>query len=562
MFGTIRKHQNWLWGVIITVIIITFVVYFSPYSKMNTGRGDTNFGSVDGHKITQNEYVRANQEAELHYFFNTGRFHEDEKNSRFDPMQQTYFWLLLIQKEQEAGIHVSDEAMQQTAWELARRLDRPGAPGTPAMVVDLLRRRGRDESFEGFVRHYAGLQQMISTYGVGGTLVTPEQAKLLYARDHTDVVTEVALFSASNYLASVTVKPEELTQFYSNRLSIYRIPERMQVSYVKFNVTNFLTQAETDLKTNLTELVEENFKRLGTNAAVVFPEAKTPDEVKAKIREKLVRNTGMVAAQKKSLSFATTLFEKQPLRPENLSELAKTNGLEVQVSAPFDRENGPKDLQVAEDFTKAAFSMTDEEPVAGPLVGEDGFYLIALNTRIPSKLPSFDEIKDKVTADYKQFLAMTMAHDSAKVFDQALTNGLAQGKTFAAVAEQQKVKTLDLPPFSISTQTLPQVEGLMPLDQFKQVAFSFAPGKSSGVIPTRQGAMVLYVKSKSPVDEAKMQADMPNFLGFVRRRMQDEAFNTWFNREAEKGLRDTPLAQRAQQQQRPPPTMGPGKAKS
>jgi parvulin-like peptidyl-prolyl isomerase len=157
---------------------------------------------------------------------------------------------------------------------------------------------------------------------------------------------------------------------------------------------------------------------------------------------------------------------------------------------------------------------------------------------------------------------MTMAHDSAKVFDQALTNGLAQGKTFAAVAEQQKVKTLDLPPFSISTQTLPQIEGLMPLDQFKQVAFSFAPGKSSGVVPTRQGAMVLYVKSKSPVDEAKMQADMPNFLGFVRRRMQDEAFNTWFNREAEKGLRDTPLARERAQQQRPPPAMGPGKAKS
>jgi hypothetical protein len=556
MFGTIRKHQNWLWGVIITVIIITFVVYFSPYSKMNAGRGAANFGSIDGHKIIQPEYERAMKEAEVHYFFNTGRFHADEKNTRFDPMQQTYFWLFLIQKEEEAGIQVSREAMDLTAWQLAQRLDRPGQQGTPAMIVELLRRRGLDDTFEGFVRHYAGLQQMISTYGVAGTLMTSEQAKVLYARDHTDVVTELALFSASNHLASVMVTPEAVSQFYSNQLATYRVPERMQVSYVRFNVTNYLQQAETDLKTNLTELVEENFKRLGTNAA---PEAKTPEEVKAKIREKVIRNTAMVAAQKKSLSFATALFEKP--RAEHLQELAGTNGLEVAVSAAFGLEEGPKDLQVGDDFAKAAFSMTDDEQVAGPLLGQDGFYVIAFNKRIPSELPSLDQIKDKVTADYKQFQALSLARKAAETFDLAVTNGLAQGKTFTAVCEEQKVKPIDLPPFSISTQTLPQIEGLMRLDQFKQVAFGFAPGKSSGMVPTHEGAMIVYVKAKLPVDEAKMQADMPNFLGFVRRRMQDEAFNNWFNREAERGLRDTPLA-RERQQQRPPPAMGPGKAKS
>jgi len=49
---------------------------------------------------------------------------------------------------------------------------------------------------------------------------------------------------------------------------------------------NFLAKAEAEwLKTNLTELIEDNFKRFGTN----FMHSKTPEEARAKIREELVR---------------------------------------------------------------------------------------------------------------------------------------------------------------------------------------------------------------------------------------------------------------------------------
>ena len=60
----------------------------------------------------------------------------------------------------------------------------------------------------------------------------------------------------------------------------------MQVSYVRFNVTNFLAQAETQIGTNLAELVEMNYQRLGSN---YFADAKTPDEAKGKIRQQIIR---------------------------------------------------------------------------------------------------------------------------------------------------------------------------------------------------------------------------------------------------------------------------------
>ena len=55
----------------------------------------------------------------------------------------------------------------------------------------------------------------------------------LYKREHQEVATEAVFFSASNYLAGVTVPPSALAQFYTNRLAVYRLPERVQVSYVR-----------------------------------------------------------------------------------------------------------------------------------------------------------------------------------------------------------------------------------------------------------------------------------------------------------------------------------------
>jgi len=284
MFGTIRKHQTWLWAVIITLTIISFVTFLSPNSKMNGGGGNANYGSIDGRKVTATEYRQALEEATLHWFFNTGHFPQDEKNSRFDQMQQSYNWLLLMRKEEEQGIHVGGEAMEQMAWHLCRQFEKQQVTSPAILIQKVLQPRGLADAFEGFVRHYVGLQQMIATYGMSGALVTPQEARMLYQREHQEMAAEVAFFPASNHLAEVTITPEALTQFYSNRMASYHIPQRVQVSYVRFNVTNFMAAAESEMKTNLSEVVEERFRQLGTNSASIFPEAKTPEEVKAKIR--------------------------------------------------------------------------------------------------------------------------------------------------------------------------------------------------------------------------------------------------------------------------------------
>ena len=99
----------------------------------------------------------------------------------------------------------------------------------------------------------------------------------------------------------------------------------------------------------------------------------------------------------------------------------------------------------------------------------------------------------------------------------------------------------------------PEVEQHVTMNQFKQVAFSTPPGKVSPFQETTDGAMILYVKSKLPLDLERMNASLPSFINYVRQSRQNEAFNEWFGKQATMGLRDTPLGQ-----PRPAPTLTPG----
>ncbi len=544
MFGTIRKHQTWLWAVIITLTVISFVVYFSPYSKMNSSvRRPGSYGSINGDKISETDYRNAYRDVDLHTFFMSGGhwLAEDKKRTEQDLEREIYQWLLLNWEQDRLGIHIDEQTAADYARGMLRTFERSGL-NSQMFIERVLQPHGlRVEDFERYVRRYLGIQELITTVGSSGRLVTPQEARSLYERDHQEVSSAAVLFAASNYLASIAVTPQIVSQFYSNRVANYALPERVMVSYVRFNITNYLSQAETTLGTNMNDIIESNFQHLGTNAAVVFPDAKTPAEIKAKIKEQVIRRQALTVASQQANEFAHKLFDLQPAVAANLDALARTNGFSTGLTAPFDREQEPKGLDVGPEFTKAAFGLTPDDPFAGPIAGQDAVYVIALQKRLPYQIPPLDQVSDRVEMDYKLLQAHTRAQEEARNFYQTLTNGLAQGKTFTNICAEAKVKPVEVPLFSISTRSLPELEEQVSLDQLKQAAFSTQPGKPSAPQRTTDGSMVLFVKAKLPVDAARMQTELPNYVSAVRRSRQQEAFDAWFRREAEKGLRDTPL---------------------
>jgi hypothetical protein len=191
------------------------------------------------------------------------------------------------------------------------------------------------------------------------------------------------------------------------------------------------------------------------------------------------------------------------------------------------------------------------------LLGEDAVYVIAFNKRLPSELPSFEQIRARVESDYKYNEAILQARRVGMEFYEKITNGIAQGKTFSAVCEEAKIKPVEIPPFSISTRSLPGIEDRIELEYLKRIAFSTAAGKVSMFQMTSDGGIIMHVKARLPLDEAKLKAELPTFANRIRQSRLNETFQEWFGKELERGLRDTPL-----NRPKTPPVLGSAPAKT
>ncbi len=539
MFRFFRKHR-WILIVAMAVTAITFVFFMGQGGNRGNGSGGTaDFGSVYGHKISMREYMDARNDFNLFYWFHNQEWPVNVPQN--DLEEQIYLRLMLLQKAHDLGIHVSDESAGAAAATLLHSLDRNNQHVTlDIFAKQILASRGLGiADFERFARNDIAIQQLIQTLGLSGELITPQEAASLYERQHQEVQAQAVFFSASNYLSHVTVNPGIIGQFYTNQMAYYRLPDRVQVNYVEFELSNYLASAEQKIgKTNLTEAVEANFRKVGLDGV---PGAKTEAEAKEKIRESLLKQEAVVEARKEANDFATELDNLSVKQASNLATLAKQKGYTVHLTAPFSAQYGPEEFLATESFVKAAFALTPAEPITGPIPGSTAFYVIAFNKQLPSEVPSLDSIRDRVTADFKMLEARAMAVRDGTNFVHVLTNQLASGKSFAAASVAAGFKTETLPPFSLVTTELTGFSERTQINELKQVAFGTPVGQPSNFAETEDGGFILFVEKKLPIDRATMTSQMPEFTAQLRRNRANEAFNIWLQGEANRELRNTPV---------------------
>ncbi|MBC8002017.1 MAG: SurA N-terminal domain-containing protein, partial [Opitutaceae bacterium] len=251
MFGTIRKHQNWLWYIIIFFIVVSFVVYFSPYQKVNDASTQSNFGKINGKEITRGQWETARRETHLFHYLRYKSWPGSSDAARqtgFDVERETYNRLFLLEKMAEMKLQVSPEAAAKWITQvLGSSDDKPfDFRFYDRFVTEALIPHGiTGADFEQFAAHEVARQHLIAVHGQSGRLVTPQEAEFLYRRENQPLDTEIVLVEATNFLSKVQVTPAALAQFYTNNQAAYYLPDRMQVQFIKYDTTNFLVQAAT-----------------------------------------------------------------------------------------------------------------------------------------------------------------------------------------------------------------------------------------------------------------------------------------------------------------------------
>lgn len=545
MFHSIRRHQKWLWAVVTTLTIVSFVMFFAPkrarYQKMSLFSREAPVGSINGRSINREEYIDAYREAQLRYRMSTGEWpRNDEMSRQLGTMdREVRNRIFFIEKLKDLDVKVSDASIAQWISEVfqdrEQHVFRKEDFDHFAKVI-LPEQNISMEDFERFARHEVGIQHLISVTGLSGRLITAQDAEIIYRRENEQVDTQSVFLATTNYLAKVTVDPAALMTFYTNQQANYRIPDRVQVVYVKFEATNFLAQANQRLsaQTNLAQLIDSTYAERGANAFKDTNNLPLPAEAaKQKIREEFRHSFGLVEARKKAIEFANKLLELPP-GTNNLANLAAAEGIVSKITEPFTEESAPPSMKVPDMFNKAAFQLSPAQSFyEQPIVAEDAVYLIGYNKRIPSEIKPFESIREHVTEEFRKNRATALLLAAGRDLCTKITNSVAQGKTFEAACKEAGVQMIEIPAFSQKTPMLAAIPNRGDFSALKTAAFALTPGKVSQFTSTRDGGLIVYLKAKVPVEDGKLKAEMPEFLDKLRRDRQFEAFGEWFRKEME-----------------------------
>jgi hypothetical protein len=160
--------------------------------------------------------------------------------------------------------------------------------------------------------------------------------------------------------------------------------------------------------------------------------------------------------------------------------------------------------------------------------------VIGKKGKIPMELPPLEKVQDQVTNDFKRLASQELARKAGQAFHTNLTNLLAQKKTFDEICADAKVPVITVPPFSLATETITNVDARIKPGLLKNVALELEVGKASSFIPfSQEGALILYVKDRPKLEDATVQAALPDFLGQLKIARYNEAFINWMRRQAD-----------------------------
>lgn len=554
MFRTLRQHKTWLWGILIIVVIISFVIFFSPDVNRNPEARPATVGRMDGKPVDSDTFRAAYFEADLLYFLNNGQ-RPQEGRGGWDGENEAKQRLILKDRAAKAGIKVSSEAATIWLQSLPIFKDKQGNY-SPAFyerfITNVLNPSGYSRyMLEELAKSEMGIKQLITTVGLPGAMVSPRYATTSLQAQKEIYVAELATFPLSNFLASVeNIAEADLQQYYTNRMASYRIPEKMQVHYVEFPATNYFdagmalfTQKE---KVSAAEFADKIYKE-NDPELYVDEEGNTLSEAaaKEKIITEIHKAYSLRAARSAAAEFVNTYFAAEKFSEQDYLEAAKAKGFTAKLSEPFSRTDGkPEALDFPASFAQAAWNLSPTNAVIPPVVGQTNVYAICFAGKIESKTPEYSEVAEKVLEDYKKAEAVKACNAAARAFATSVTNQLASGKSFQEAATESKAQFMAIPEFTADAESV-DIELPAQWWQIKNaVSFKTAPSVCSPIIPasplsTNAVAAVVYLKERKPADPAVVEAELTNYTkGLLADNLQS-VFTDWFMAEYDKANFET-----------------------
>ena len=427
MFDFIRNHKKIMQILLIILIFPSFVLFGIDGYKRFNGKGEV-VASVDGVDISREEWEKSheNEIARMRASMPTidvSMF--DTPAIKYGVLERLVQSKVLEASARKLNVKVSDQKVAQSIaeMEVLASIKKPDGSLDLEKYRQLLAAQGMTpEIFENRMRSDAAIKQVVT--GVTQSSVTfPSQMEVALDAFYQQREVQIAIFSASDYLADAKPTDEEIEKYFNSHKEEFKSLESADIEYVVLSqetIEKTISVSEAELKSyfdqNQSNLAAKEERR--ASHILVNAPKEMNDADKAKAKEK-----------------ALALLESVKKSPAQFAEIAKKNSQD-----PGSAANGG-DLgffargAMVKPFEEAAFSLKKGD-ISGLVQSDFGYHIIQLTDVKSASSANFVQMRSVLETELKKQLAQKKYAEIAEQFTNMVYE---QADNFKGVAQKLKL---------------------------------------------------------------------------------------------------------------------------
>lgn len=537
------RHGRWIFLTLLAVIIVAFVF---------------TIGNTPGCTTNQSGY-----EAQYFYSYDLNSKHEME-----DLGQKVYLSAILktgrppLSQQQVQSQLLSRIALLHLADEL--RIPAPSENSLASYIQSQAAFRGPDGQFsrDAYTRFIDNIESdpsirqdlivlvpeedyriaEIEAAITGPGYFLPSEALSQVQLNETTLEVTTAQINFSEFNPEITPSNDVLTQFYTDNIKRYEIPERIEAYYIKFPSEKYISSVDTFTEAELREYFTSNRARFVAAYKATLPEmnnaeaeTSSPPSITFKdVRSDVTKELGIKTSEKitnqAAQDFVLKLYRNNiQLDTPEFQELLDENDLKMIEIQPYTAEE-TLTRSLPQEMLESAYALNKNRYFSDAYKIEGGYGVLIFSKRLPPEIPAYEAVAETVRTDYSAEEKRRLFNEEGQRLKNELSALLEAGVEFAKAAEALGLEINKNEAFKIGEA--PRTINPAALQRAKNME----AGTLSPMITSGESGLFVYVNSKTVPEIEADDEQVTQAKNFLQRYSSFVSSNALLNELITEGL--------------------------
>jgi peptidyl-prolyl cis-trans isomerase D len=405
MFEFIRKHQR-LMQILLALLIVPSFVLVGVSGYQDRGGGADGVATVDGKKITQQEWENA-QRRQIDQARQMMGAQFDQKLFDTPEAKQAILDNLVAERAINAevargNLTAGDAAVRKKILDIQQFRKADGSFDMDQYKAALAAQGMTPDMFDTRLRHDIAIEQLVGSIQQTAFAPRTVAARLSDINDQEREVQEL-LFPAAQFAAQVKVSDDMVKAYYDKNTTLFQVPETVKAEYVVFNAD----AVEKQVSVSDAEVADAYNKN---KARFLTPEKRSASHVL--INAKADAKPADDAAAKAK---AQAILDELRKNPADFARIAKAQSQDP-GSAELGGDLGTVEKGVFVKPVEDAIYSLKEGEMSGLVRSEFGYHIIKVTKVVSAVQKSLDEARAEITAELKKTKMSAKYSELAETF--------------------------------------------------------------------------------------------------------------------------------------------------